>query len=147
SSDDDESLIRVDHLLPPRQGAATCERPARGVVREEAVARSGPRVSGAGTPWAFRVTAASPVSWMPRQTGVKRTGRGVGEGGDLIDDHPFAGPVVGGGVEQGAELRVEAVRGAGGERLGQPGDDDALVGAQAFLFGALHDIAVGDGLE
>ena len=76
---------------------------------EEGVARSGHGVSHSGS---FPVTRAPSVSRLPRQPGVKRTGRGVGEGRDLVDDHPLARAVVTGLFEQGAELGVEAVRGA-----------------------------------
>lgn len=59
ATDDDECLIRVDHLLPPARGSgdgpqmnladvAICERPARSVMREEGVTRSGHRGSHPG---------------------------------------------------------------------------------------------------
>ena len=78
---------------------------------------------------------------------MKRACRRVGEGRDLVDDHPLAGTVVRRPVEQRPELRVEAVRGADGERLGQFRDHDPLVDPQPLLLGTLHDVPVGDGLE
>ena len=105
------------------------------------------REEGSGPIRPRRVTLCGPA-WDARgEPRVQGAGRGVGEGGDLVDDHALAGPVVRRRVEQGTELRVQAVRGAGGERLGQLGDDDPLVGAEPLLLGALHDVPVGDRLE
>ena len=59
----------------------------------------------------------------------------------------FRRAVVGGRVEQRPELRVQALRRAGGERLGELGEHDALVGAEPLLLRALHDVTVGDRLE
>ncbi|GAA3235386.1 hypothetical protein GCM10020256_53210 [Streptomyces thermocoprophilus] len=60
ASDDDKSLIRVDHLMPPRKGAATWERPARSVRGK----RVWPDQATQGH-ISFRGTAHVPFSFSP----------------------------------------------------------------------------------
>lgn len=78
STDDDERLIRVDHLMPPRKHSARSERPAHRVMREEGVTRSGHRpshpVAVRGIPFLFRapgrVPRAGPVQSCHRPVGA-----------------------------------------------------------------------------